>query len=68
MTQEERIINIESNLAHAEQTVESLSQTIVEQDKTIQQLQAQLAKLASSAESQEMDKIKDTIKKPPHYQ
>ncbi len=68
MTQEERIINIESNLAHAEQTVESLSQTIVEQDKTIQQLQAQLAKLASSAESQEMDKIKGTIKKPPHYQ
>ena len=68
MTQEERIINIESNLAHAEQTVESLSQTIVEQDKTIQQLQAQLAKLASSAESQEMDKIKGTIKKPHHYQ
>tara|TARA_Y100001934_G_scaffold216841_1_gene257336 strand:+ start:1585 stop:1791 length:207 start_codon:yes stop_codon:yes gene_type:complete len=68
VTQEERIINIESNLAHAEQTVESLSQTIVEQDKTIQQLQAQLAKLASSAESQEMDKIKGTIKKPPHYQ
>ena len=60
--------NIESNLAHVEQTVESLSQTIVEQDKTIQQLQAQLAKLASSAESQEMDKIKGTIKKPPHYQ
>ncbi len=68
MTQEERIINIESNLAHVEQTVESLSQTIVEQDKMIQQLQAQLAKLASSAESQEMDKIKGTIKKPPHYQ
>ena len=68
MKQEERIINIESNLAHVEQTGESLSQTIVEQDKTIQQLQAQLAKLASSAESQEMDKIKGTIKKPPHYQ
>ena len=68
MKQEERIINIESNLAHVEQTVESLSQTIVEQDKMIQQLQAQLAKLASSAESQEMDKIKGTIKKPPHYQ
>jgi len=68
VTQEERIINIEANLAHVEQTLESLSQTIVEQDRTIQQLQAYFAKLATTAESQEMDKIEGTIKKPPHYQ
>ena len=67
MTQDERIINIESSISHIEQLLESLNQTIIEQDKTIQQMQVQLTKLATNAESQEMDKIKSTIKKPPHY-
>lgn len=68
MTQEEQLINIESNMAHIEQTVESLNQTIIEQDKTIQSLQTQVNRLTAAAESSEMDKIKGTIKKPPHYQ
>ena len=68
MTQDEQIINIESSISHMEKLLESLNKTIIEQDKTIQQMQVQLTKLATSAESQEMDKIKSTIKKPPHYQ
>ena len=68
MTQEEQLINIESNMAHIEQTVESLNQTIIEQDKTIQSLQTQVNRLTAAAESREMDKIKGTIKKPPRYQ
>jgi uncharacterized coiled-coil protein SlyX len=68
MTQEEQLINIETNMAHIEQTVESLNQTIIEQDKTIQSLQTKVNRLTAAAESSEMDKIKGTIKKPPHYQ
>ena len=68
MTQEEQLINIESNMAHIEQTVESLNETIIEQDKTIQSLQTQVNRLSAAAELSEMDKIKGTIKKPPHYQ
>ena len=68
MTQEEQLINIESNMAHIEQTVESLNETIIEQDKTIQSLQTQVNRLTAAAESSEIDKIKGTIKKPPHYQ
>ena len=68
MTQEEQLINIESNMAHIEQTVESLNETIIEHDKTIQSLQTQVNRLTAAAESSEMDKIKGTIKKPPHYQ
>ena len=68
MTQEEQLINIESNMAHIEQTVESLNETIIEQDKTIQSLQTQVSRLTAAAESSEIDKIKGTIKKPPHYQ
>ena len=68
MTQEEQLINIESNMAHIEQTVESLNETIIEQDKTIQSLKTQVNRLTAAAESSEIDKIKNTIKKPPHYQ
>ena len=68
MTQEEQLINIESNMAHIEQTVESLNETIIEQDKTIQSLKTQVNRLTAAAESSEIDKIKGTIKKPPHYQ
>ncbi len=68
MTQEEQLINLESNMAHIEQIVESINETIIEQDKTIQSLQTQVNRLTAAAESNEMDKIKGTIKKPPHYQ
>ena len=68
MTQEEQLINLESNMAHIEQIVESINETIIEQDKTIQSLQTQVNRLTAAAESSEMDKIKGTIKKPPHYQ
>ena len=68
MSQEERLVNIESDLTHLEQLVESLNQTIIEHDKTIQQLQPQVSRLTSSLEAKEMDSIKGTVTKPPHYQ
>ena len=68
MKQEDRIISIESNLAHLEQTMESLNQTVIEQERTIQNLQNQITGLSSAAEFDQMEKIKSTIKKPPHYQ
>ena len=42
MKQEDRIISIESSLAHLEQTIESLNQTVIEQERTIQNLQNQI--------------------------
>ena len=68
MSHEERLVNIESDLTHLEQLVESLNQTIIEHDKTIQQLQPQVSRLTSSLEAKEMDSIKGTVTKPPHYQ
>tara|TARA_B100001250_G_C19813730_1_gene797101 strand:+ start:629 stop:835 length:207 start_codon:yes stop_codon:yes gene_type:complete len=68
MKQEDRIISIESSLAHLEQTIESLNQTVIEQERTIQNLQNQIIGLSSAAEFDQMEKIKSTIKKPPHYQ
>ena len=68
MSHEERLVNIESDLTHLEQLVESLNQTIIGQDKIIQQLQIQMNRLTSDLEAKEMDSIKGTVTKPPHYQ
>ncbi|MED5381457.1 MAG: SlyX family protein [Verrucomicrobiota bacterium] len=68
MSNDERLVNIESDLTHLEQLVESLNQTIIEQDKVIQQLQTQVHRLSAGLESKEMDSIKGNVTKPPHYQ
>ena len=68
MKKEDRIISIESSLAHLEQTIESLNQTVIAQEKTIQNLQNQITGLSTAAEFEQIEKIKSTIKKPPHYQ
>ncbi|MAE32077.1 MAG: SlyX protein [Verrucomicrobiales bacterium] len=68
MSNDERLVNIESDLTHLEQLVESLNQTIIEQDKVIQQLQVQINRLIAGVESKEMDAIKGNVTKPPHYQ
>ena len=68
MSNDERLVIIESDLTHLEQLVESLNQTIIEQDKVIQQLQAQISRLTVGLESKEIDAIKGNITKPPHYQ
>ena len=68
MSHEERLVNIESGLTHLEQLVVSLNQTIIEHDKTIQHLQAQVNRVAANLETKEMDSIKGNVTKPPHYQ
>ena len=68
MSHEERLVNIESGLTHLEQLVASLNQTIIEHDKTIQHLQAQVNRVATNLETKEMDSIKGNVTKPPHYQ
>jgi len=68
MSHEERLVNIESGLTHLEQLVASLNQTIIEHDKTIQHLQAQVNRVDANLETKEMDSIKGNATKPPHYQ
>jgi len=68
MSHEERLVNIESDLTHLEQLVASLNQTIIVHEKTIQQLQVQVNRVATGLESKKMDSIKGNVTKPPHYQ
>ena len=68
MSHEKRLVNIESGLTHLEQLVASLNETIIEHDKTIQQLKTQVNRVAAGLETKEIDSIKSNITKPPHYQ
>jgi len=64
----DRLVNIESNLAHLEHLVEQLNRVVVEQGRVITRLQAQQQQISASLENQELDRIKGTNAKPPHYQ
>ena len=63
-----RVEKLESHLAHLEHQHEQLNQVVVEQGKTVARLRAQLQKLSQAAETAELERIKATNSKPPHYQ
>lgn len=64
----ERIEKLESHQAHLEHQYDELNQVVVEQEKTIRKLQVQLQRVAQSVETAELERIKATNPKPPHYQ
>lgn len=71
MTDEEiqkRIEKLESNLAHLEHQFDELNEVIVEQEKTIRKQQTQLQRMGQTLEATELERIKATNSKPPHYQ
>ena len=67
-TSEHRLQRIESHLAHLERQYEELNQVIVEQGKALRRLQSQGQRLAETIETAELERIKSTNSKPPHYQ
>lgn len=67
-TTEGRFIRIESHVAELEQLVEELNGVIVEQQKQIAKLQTQANSFSQMIEAQELERIKETSSKPPHYQ
>jgi uncharacterized coiled-coil protein SlyX len=64
----DRLARIETHLAHVERQYEELNQVVIEQAKAIKRLLAQQQRLAESVETVELDRIKSTNPKPPHYQ
>jgi uncharacterized coiled-coil protein SlyX len=64
---EERLLRVETNMAHLEHLCEQLNQVVTDQSKIITRLQAVQQQLSQSVESQELDRIKGTNAKPPHY-
>ena len=59
---------IESSLAHLERQFEELNEVIIEQGRVLKRLMAQQQRIAETVEKEELDRIRSTNPKPPHYQ
>jgi len=64
----DRLEKIESNLAHLEHLCEQLNQVVLEQEREFAKMRLQQQKLANTIETIELDRIRSTNAKPPHYQ
>jgi uncharacterized coiled-coil protein SlyX len=65
---EQRLARIEAHLAHVERQHDQLNEVVIEQGKLLKKLQTQVRRIADSMETEELDRIKSTNPKPPHYQ
>lgn len=64
----ERLARLESHLTHLERQFEELNEVVIEQARTIKRLTALQQQLSESVENAELDRIRATNSKPPHYQ
>lgn len=64
---EDRFVDIEIKLAHQEDLVETLNQTIYQQGRRIDQLEAMLAKLADHVRNLQEAGQQPVNERPPHY-
>jgi uncharacterized coiled-coil protein SlyX len=63
-----RLERIEAHLAHVERLHDELNEVVVEQSKLIKKLQTQVRRMSDSVETAELERIRATNPKPPHYQ
>ena len=67
MSDDNRFIDIEIKVAHQENLVDSLNQTVYEQGRRIDQLEAMVAKLAEHVRGLRDAGQGPLNEKPPHY-
>jgi uncharacterized coiled-coil protein SlyX len=67
-TSESRLDRLESHLSHIEKQVEELNGVIINQARDIKRLQTITQRLRDSVETTEVERMKSTNPKPPHYQ
>ncbi len=65
---EERLARLEANLAHVERLCEQLNEVVTEQAAELTRLKRLQSRIADTVETLELDRIKATNSKPPHYQ
>jgi SlyX protein len=64
----QRLERLEANVAHLEHQVEQLNGVLIQQGKLVEQLKKQVQAQSATMESLELERIKTTNTKPPHYQ
>jgi uncharacterized coiled-coil protein SlyX len=64
----ERLEKLESNLAHLEHLCDQLNQVVLAQGRQLTKMQTMQQRISQTVETIEMDRIKATNVRPPHYQ
>jgi uncharacterized coiled-coil protein SlyX len=64
----QRLERLEAHAAHLERQYEELNGVVIEQGALIKKLQSNQQRIAETIETAELDRIKSTNAKPPHYQ
>ncbi len=64
---EQRIADLEIQMAHQSETIDTLNEAVVEQWKTIDRLSRQVKVLNEQLVSLEDDALAHKVTKPPHY-
>ncbi len=64
----DRLEKLESQLAFLERQYDELNSVVISQGRTLSRVQAELARANESLQSAEMERIRATNPKPPHYQ
>ena len=62
-----RLERIEAHLTHVERLHDELNEVVVEQAKLLKKLQTQVRRVSDSVETTELERIRATNPKPPHY-
>ena len=62
-----RLTRVEVTIAHLEHQVEQLNGVIVEQGKELERLEKLVQRQAATLETIELERVKATNPKPPHY-
>ena len=64
---QQRLERLEASVAHQERLSDELNAVIIEQGKLIARLQKRLELLGETIETQELDRVRNTQQKPPHW-
>ena len=62
-----RLQRIEATIAHLEHQVEQLNGVIIAQGKELERLKKLVQRQAATLDTMEMERIRSTNAKPPHY-
>jgi SlyX protein len=62
-----RLERLEANVAHLEHQIEQLNEVVTGQGKLLERLKKEVQRQSSAMETIELERIKTTNIKPPHY-
>lgn len=65
---ESRVEKLEVHVTELERQMEQLNEVIIAQGRAVEKAMTQLRRIVETVENQELERIKDTNPKPPHYQ